>query len=569
MIQPSLFALLNILIVAVSLILLTWAWPYRRKAEAAWLCVLTFSLMLIALCTLNVYIQNSPEGMETFSRLRFLGFAWLAPSWLIFLTRSFGGWNFLRHRAVLIALMIPPSVTTILTLVPRWNDLMVHQFSPVTYGTMDLVQFQSGPWFSVHFLFSTTLVLLSMIYGLTRLPTLSRPQQRQMLLLLSGALSGLLIDVYCVATNSALRWAMVSGGAYLITEGTIFYSILKQSLLDIAPLAKEKIFREIPDPVLVVDNRETLQDFNSSAKELFGLEQKDLFRPWNSLQTGLDISQNGVQLEWRLAHEAMPARYFSVSIENLDRRALRPGKILFFREITTQKSIESKLNNHLEFKARLLSMIAHDFSGFLSTQGTLSSSLEKQVQPELRPRAGALADSVFASKDFMTNIVHWARTQESRFEPLKRPFEVNSLIQSVINSQEATLELHDLTVDFRSEKKPLILEGDGVMIESVVRNLLSNSIRASAPQSKISIHLTLNDSTVLIEVQDRGSGMTPAQLNSIREATGPLGPALRSEREGFGLGLLIARHFLELHGGRFEIDSEVGHGTSVTFSLPL
>lgn len=105
--------------------------------------------------------------------------------------------------------------------------------------------------------------------------------------------------------------------------------------------------------------------------------------------------------------------------------------------------------------------------------------------------------------------------------------------------------------------------GDPDLIRQALTNLVTNAARHGGDQARITVSVRPSDDGVLIAVSDDGTGMTPAQTRELFRR----GLAGKSET-GNGLGMLITRRIIELHGGRCLVDSMVDHGTAILCSLP-
>ena len=107
------------------------------------------------------------------------------------------------------------------------------------------------------------------------------------------------------------------------------------------------------------------------------------------------------------------------------------------------------------------------------------------------------------------------------------------------------------------------------MILSVTRNLISNAIKFSHPRSEVLVASKIKDDDVIVSITDNGIGMDPDQLNRIFEnpeenqSTGTMG------ERGSGLGIMICKSFLNLHGGKIWAESKFNEGTTFYYSLPL
>ncbi|MBX3020548.1 MAG: hypothetical protein KF799_02625 [Bdellovibrionales bacterium] len=564
---PTFILFLNISIFMVSILLLTKIFPFRKRAEVKWLMVMTLSLSLISFCSLNVYIQESLIAKTIYSRARFIGLAVLGQSWFFFLILTYSRYRLFARRWVIAVCLLPAVVTIGLVLNPQWSPWLTHSYEIVRWQGALLVSFANGPWFPVHIVSANIFAFAALGFMLITIFRSSGVKRKQLIVLFLGSSLSLFIDGYSVATNSSLRWAMFSNATFLVTEVAIFYAIQKHGLLDLAPMAKNMIFHKMLDPVIILDDQHRVLDFNKAAGLAFGISEEDLSQPWRRITEFQDISVSGSLWDWNYCSPTGERRSYQIHVVDLDPRRMAAGRVMFFRDVTDQKEVEQRLNSDLDFKARLLSVIAHDFSAIIQTQSSLSSHLHNEVHEELRPHVGALTSISFASQDLMTNILRWARAQERKLVPLWRPFEINTLIKEVVNNLEAALALKGLKINFFSENYPLIIDGDSVMIESVLRNLLTNSMRASLSGTIINVSLTKDESRVRVTVEDRGVGMNSRQL-AVLLGESEMASSQHSSG-GFGIGLMIARKFVGLHGGLLQFASEEGKGTLVTLTLPL
>ena len=132
-------------------------------------------------------------------------------------------------------------------------------------------------------------------------------------------------------------------------------------------------------------------------------------------------------------------------------------------------------------------------------------------------------------------------------------------VRSRVESQERTL-----TVDVPSVLPTV--RADRLQIERVIANLVSNAVRHTERGGEITIAATARAGHVAISVADTGSGIPAAYLPRIFDkfVQVPNAPS-----GGAGLGLAIAKHIVEAHGGQISVRSEMEHGTTFTFTLPI
>jgi signal transduction histidine kinase len=99
--------------------------------------------------------------------------------------------------------------------------------------------------------------------------------------------------------------------------------------------------------------------------------------------------------------------------------------------------------------------------------------------------------------------------------------------------------------------------------------LLSNAVKFTPEGGQIKVEAALGDGAAIISVRDTGIGIAPEHQEAIFEEFRQVGRNDAQKREGTGLGLMLARKFIEIHGGKIWVESEVGKGSKFSFTLPL
>jgi signal transduction histidine kinase len=107
------------------------------------------------------------------------------------------------------------------------------------------------------------------------------------------------------------------------------------------------------------------------------------------------------------------------------------------------------------------------------------------------------------------------------------------------------------------------------MIACVLRNLLTNAIRASGKGQAIYIDVEAFQKMVLVKIRDEGPGLSKEKQAALMKQSLQFFPGGGEIKEGYGIGLKIARRFIELHGGEFSMESITGLGTTVSFHIPI
>ena len=116
--------------------------------------------------------------------------------------------------------------------------------------------------------------------------------------------------------------------------------------------------------------------------------------------------------------------------------------------------------------------------------------------------------------------------------------------------------------------RPIVLACDALRIEQIVINLVSNAIKYSPEGSQVDLRVAHSNSSLVIAVTDRGVGISAEDQQRLFEPFRRVGLS-KEAVPGVGLGLFVVRRLVEAHGGRIEVDSSAGEGSTFRVLLPL
>jgi signal transduction histidine kinase len=127
---------------------------------------------------------------------------------------------------------------------------------------------------------------------------------------------------------------------------------------------------------------------------------------------------------------------------------------------------------------------------------------------------------------------------------------------------------HGIALHAVIEDRIEYIRADERKIKQVLLNLFSNAIKFTLEGGRINARATLGDGVIEVSVTDTGVGIAPEDQEAIFEEFRQVGTAAKKV-EGTGLGLALSRKFIELHGGRIWVQSELGTGSTFTFTIPV
>ncbi len=235
---------------------------------------------------------------------------------------------------------------------------------------------------------------------------------------------------------------------------------------------------------------------------------------------------------------------------------------------------EKNLKEALEAKDKFFSIISHDLknpiSGFLMLAKTLNSSIDGFDKAELKEMFGLILDSATNIQTLLNNLLDWARTQRgnmpvnpSNFLLYETTINLNNIFSASLHSKNIKLNI-DIPID-------VSVYADYNMITTVVRNLVSNAIKFSYPNSEIEIEaqtFTLDMcSYVVLSVRDSGVGIPKERIDKLFSIGATQSTVGTADEKGTGIGLLLCKEFVELNGGDLSVKSQVGQGTQFLITI--
>jgi signal transduction histidine kinase len=227
-------------------------------------------------------------------------------------------------------------------------------------------------------------------------------------------------------------------------------------------------------------------------------------------------------------------------------------------------SMAARLQSQDRQRRHLMAEIAHELRTPLSVvQGRLEGLLDG-----VYARDDVQINQVLEETRILARLVDDLRTlanAESGMLTLKKEStDISILIQDVVNSFSTETTDRNVSIRFETPADLPLVNIDPLRVREVLANLLSNALRHTPAGNTVSIKATLSNDRLRISVVDTGTGIAPEDLPKIFDRF-----YKGSTSRGSGLGLTIARNFVAAHGGEIWAESQPGHGTTVTFTLPL
>ena len=267
-------------------------------------------------------------------------------------------------------------------------------------------------------------------------------------------------------------------------------------------------------------------------------------------------------------------RHFQISVFSPN-----PGYFAtIFVDITERKKAEEALKNNETYlrelvatKDKFFSIIAHDLKNPFNSILGLSNLLVEQIQEKnfdgIEEYARIIQKSSTTVFDLLMNLLEWARSQTGRMEFSREYIELGGLINEVIELSNESAHQKSITI-IKELPRNLLVYADKAMINTILRNLISNAIKFTYPGGQIIISAEKMPDELKISISDNGIGIKKeaiGKLFRIDENNTRIGT--QNER-GTGLGLILCKEFIEKHHGKIWVESELGKGSKFSFTIP-
>ena len=193
----------------------------------------------------------------------------------------------------------------------------------------------------------------------------------------------------------------------------------------------------------------------------------------------------------------------------------------------------------------------------------------QHLEPEKSKRyLNIINSSAKTSLTLLDNLLHWAKSQTGQITFAPEKIVLSSVIKEIFELSSSSAKRKYISLN-HIQTEEIVIFADVDMIKTVLRNLISNAIKFTRLHGKIDVTASKKSDSIELEVADNGVGMREEIRNKLFDFRTNKSTTGTANESGSGLGLMLCNEFIEKHGGKIGVESELGKGSIFKIQLPL
>lgn len=348
-------------------------------------------------------------------------------------------------------------------------------------------------------------------------------------------------------------------------------SSLKEMMAEISDEKSKlaNILSNIADGVIMTDEEGRLLLANQAAESMFNFEEKkaigkhliETVRDYEidrTLKSCLETAEeHSAQLDFGPGKRFLRVIAVPLMTEGLT------GSLLLFQDLTELKSLQT-------MRRELVGNISHELRTPLAGIKAIVETLKDSAINNKRTTKDFLSkidNEVDRMMQTVTELTELSRIESGRGDLKPERVNLNSLVEDIIARFKPQAERKGVALSTELLTGLPLVQGDKDRIYQVISNLIHNAIKFTSQKGKVNVSTELSENSALVKVSDAGIGISKENLPRIFERFYKADKARAGE--GAGLGLAIAKHVIQAHGGNIWAESKEGKGSTFLFTIPL
>jgi signal transduction histidine kinase len=241
-----------------------------------------------------------------------------------------------------------------------------------------------------------------------------------------------------------------------------------------------------------------------------------------------------------------------------------------FRELEAKSRLLEAASRH---KSEFLANMSHELRTPLNAILGFSEVLAERMFGEVNAKQAEYLQDILSSGrhllSLINDILDLSKVEAGRLELELGRLHLPTALDNALTLVRERATRHGITLTQSVDERVGDIVADERKVKQILLNLLSNAVKFTPEGGRVGVAATAAEDGVTIAVSDTGIGIAPEDQAAIFEEFRQVGREDARKQEGTGLGLTLAKKFVELHGGRIWVESHVGQGSTFSFTLPI
>lgn len=343
------------------------------------------------------------------------------------------------------------------------------------------------------------------------------------------------------------------------------------------------------DIVSILDQQGNILYESNAAQKILGYPQNErigknvleFVHPDDKEYIAHELASIGTQtktVKYRFQHHSGNWVWLeSIGKDFSDNPAIK-GLIINSRDISIQKQkeqeiikINAELKELIATKDKFFNIIAHDlknpFSGILGFANLLLKNIHRYDEKTIDKQLTVIKTASQNTLQLLENLLEWARSQTNRIKFEPQTIDAAQFVETTINAQMELANKKNIALVYYTPET-ISLNADKNMLQTVLRNLISNAIKFTNIGGHVLVEIEQNQHDTVFTVTDSGVGIPPEIKQKLFKLEEKISTKGTHNETGTGLGLILCKEFIEKHNGKIWVESSPDEGTSFFFTIP-
>lgn len=553
----------------------------RRPAEGAVsLFILMISIAVWNLSQAMVYLDFSLPVKLFWANTRYFGIEAIGIGFLGLAYDYKMKREFLNKRKFAFLCILPT-----IFLILLWTNPYHYLFYKAVRLEGKLLILENGLFFWLNVFFVYTLIVIGVTLFADSYIKSSSIYKSQAGMLLVSTLFPLVSNILFNFNLLPIKDIDITPIIFFITGFSCFIAMFQFRLFDIVPIARDKLFLNIEDIVIVIDSKYRILDMNNAAKEFIfdnsflnqeyiGIDIFSFINKWEGLSNVVKIKEI-IKATVHIERESKNKSYLLTKSDVVYNKNKQAAEIIVLRDITELEEALYKARQASISKGYFVANMSHELRTPLNAVIGIadilySNPMEKEEQREY---IGVLKNSAESLLRIINDILDFSKIEAGKMEIEKIPTDIREVVEDCVKALSIYAKGKDLKIVCSIDDSiPRFIIADSVRIRQIIFNIVGNAIKFTESGS-VEINVVYSEDNLYnpflqISIKDTGIGIPEHKLLMLFESFNQLDVSTSRRYGGTGLGLSIVKNLLDLMGGSIEVKSEVGKGSIFTFTIP-